>query len=181
VAVQPLPSVAQPTVDEAPGVVASIERIDAWLSIATPGSEFLYATRATLPPGCKPAAYLRTLAAAGEIDLFQRCCAGGGLKNYVARRKAPEQKPEAPASSTRAERPERADDVLAMLRTVARRGLPCPTDAAIARHLNLRRPSEAAALLSDLADVGEILLERVSRPYQRVVTIVATGKRTASL
>jgi hypothetical protein len=162
--------------DEAPGVVASVERINAWLAIATAGSEFVYATLAQLPRGAPGAARMRKLAEAGEVDLFQRRTDVPGQRDYVARRRATAVQRPAPAMAD-PELPEEAQRLLAMLRGVARKKLPCPTDKTIARTLGVSI-GRAAKLVGQLRRAGAIKIETVRAPQQRVVTVVGTGERT---
>lgn len=171
----------RPIIDEAPGVVASVERIEAWLQVSTPGDEFVYATRLALPVASRGAAHLRALQDAGEVELFQRRTAEGTF-NYVARRRA------VPAVAGLPQRPrpvpaamlsEEASRLLAMLRGVTRNGLPCPGNPLIARELGLARPSYVSELFGELAETGHVAVEQIRRAPHRVVTLLATGQQTA--
>jgi len=72
--------------DEAPGIVASPDRVTAWMLVAKAGDQFVYATRVRLPVGSKGAAAMRDLSDRGLVRLFQRPIKGGGMSNYVAER-----------------------------------------------------------------------------------------------
>lgn len=174
---------AGPQIDEASGVVASIARIEAWLSIATAGDEFVYATRAALPPGSKSAAHLRELAGRGAVELFQRGTTEAGVRNYVARRTACPLGVKPPIARTPvvddSAFDEMEDRLLAHLRAAVRRGLPCPPDAALARAMELPRQSDVARLYERLRQAGTITVEVVRDiPTYRVVTLTETGQRT---
>ena len=64
-----------------------------------------------------------------------------------------------------------------MLEWAARNGEPCPTNAQIAFMIGKRSMSTAAAYVNQLETAGLIAVERGS--CARVVTIVASGKKTA--
>lgn len=69
------------------------------------------------------------------------------------------------------------DTVLAMLEEAANAGLPCPTNVEITEALDFSSMSTAPDIIARLERDGQITVERGIR--SRVVTIVATGNRTA--
>lgn len=64
-----------------------------------------------------------------------------------------------------------------LIEKAANAGAPCPTNEAIARHMRIRSIGTASGYLSRLRDLGVIRLERGQN--SRIVTIVATGRRTS--
>lgn len=67
--------------------------------------------------------------------------------------------------------------VLGMLTEAAARGEPCPGNRALADALGLRGANAATSRVSALERAGHITVERL--PAARIVTITATGARTA--
>lgn len=66
---------------------------------------------------------------------------------------------------------------LKMIERAANAGLPCPTNEAIAAHLGISSIGTASGYLSTLQKRGFIAVERGQ--MSRVVTILATGRRTS--
>lgn len=67
--------------------------------------------------------------------------------------------------------------VFDILNTAAESGAECPSNLAFCSWLNLGSVSRPAEILAKLEKAGLIKVERFSR--SRIVTIIATGKRTA--
>lgn len=172
-------------VDEAAGVVASPDRIAAWLLVAKRGEEFVYATRCSLPPASPGAKTARDASGLGLVTLFQRKLPDRREYNYVAKRTA-KAMPVKPVASTPApandgspidEEARALTAVLDLLRRAARFQRPCPTDFALARRANVPR-GDVERVMDLLATMGLIRIQRAPAPTLRQVTIVGTGHRT---
>ncbi|WP_147373721.1 hypothetical protein [Hephaestia caeni] len=171
-------------VDEAAGVIATAGMIDTWLAVARAGDEFIYASRAWLPPGAAGAACARSLAEMGLVHLKQRPIAGTAQRNYVMERSS-----RAIDAATRGTRTPVSDKapidgeaavmnaVMPALRRAARWGRPCPTDVQLASRARVP-VDEIARVLAAMVEMNWIRIERVKAPTLRQVTIVATGHRT---
>lgn len=172
--------------DEAQNVVASPERIRAWLTMAKPGDEFVYASRCWLPAGAPGAETARVLQAQGLVYLFQRPVSGRLVRNYVMQRSSqplasPDTRP--PASAPREEREEveiAARRVLPILERAAQFGRPCPTNMQIALRADVEREIVPHAI-ERLRTGGLIAVRAVPAPTLRVVTIADTGASTGML
>lgn len=172
---------------EAPGVVAQPDRVAAWMELARPGDEFVYATRlrlTTLPEKSAGAAAMRALAGAGLVLLFQRGAGDseGRWRNYVARRTARPMPIVAAGTSAAATDPVTAsaaveNAVLAVLTRRAALARPCPSLRDLARLTGFDSAACDAAMHA-LADAQVIHIGHVPAPTRRVVTIVATGQAT---
>lgn len=173
-------------VDEAPGIVAAPERIDAWMEVAKEGDRFLYATRACLPVGSRGAARMRDLAARGLVELSRpRSTLDPSVFNYQARRTAK------PTALTKPERPVLAvpavalvedeaaivDALLPLLTRFAQHGRPCPTDRQLATKARLSEDAVKSGLIA-MSAAHLIRIQRVSAPTLRRVVILATGQIT---
>ncbi|MFZ3483892.1 hypothetical protein [Sphingomonas sp. 3-13AW] len=168
---------------EAPGVVASPERLAAWLATAAKGDEFVYATRCALPVGCAAARVAREAFEAGLVTLFQRRLRDRPERNYVARRTA-SPLPVRGGGVARAgehvhvdNEAEVHDRVLVLLTRAARFQRPCPTNAAIARRAGITL-NQAKGAVAILKKTGLIRVEWAPAPTLRRVTIVGTGLKT---
>lgn len=170
-------------VDEAPGVIADVGRIDAWMATARPGDQFTYATRAFLPASSPGARRMRDLDARGLVRLTQaRCAPGVSMFYYRATRTS---------APTALEKPARVqlsavvidaeaalvDALLPVLERTARFGRPCPTDKQLAAKSGLA-PAEIEAAMQALVLANLIRVHQAPRPTLRRVTIVATGAQT---
>jgi hypothetical protein len=71
--------------------------------------------------------------------------------------------------------------VLAHLAHCAAMGLPCPSNEALAELLELESPRRAKFLFDKLKDAGQIKVIEWARFGPRVVEVVASGKRTATV
>jgi hypothetical protein len=182
---RPLPIVD----DEAPGVVASPERIAAWAKAANAGDRFVYATRAYLVPGSAGAKMARVLSDAGIVFLTQRR-SGTFLTefSYTATRSSkPWSEPKAveakPVLAARVNRAAEAADyaagemLLPILERAAQFGRPCPTDKQLAA--KARMPTERVAPgLDALRASHAITVHPCAAPTLRIVTILSSGART---
>ena len=173
-------------VDEAPGMIATVAQVDAWLEHAKYGDVFVYVTGTCLPIRSGGAARMRDLAARGLVHLTQkRVAPGAAMTNYRAQRS---NKPSALSKPTRStlsiDKAELVDDeatlvnsLLPLLARAAKHGRPCPTDAQLAERAMLRRDDIAPAL-EVLRAAGLIHIQSAPAPTLRRVTILATGERT---
>ncbi len=172
--------------DEAPGIVASPARIDAWMETAKAGDTFLYATRAAIPVGSAGAKRMRDLAARGLVMLTQRrSTLDPTVFNYKATRTSKTcamTKPERPTLRAVVDPvvPAEAasiDALLPVLSRFASRGRPCPTDKQLAERAGLPAdvvPDVLAAMIAS----NLIRVEGVSAPTYRRILILSTGAMT---
>lgn len=172
--------------DEAPGVVLSPARIDAWMEVAKAGDVCLYATRACLPVNSAGAKHMRELANRKLVLLTQpRSKLDPTVFNYRATRTA------TPTAMTRPARPRLVapssalvdgeaaivDALLPVLERFAQHGRPCPTDKQLASKAMLTE----AAVKDGLEAMVAAHLIRVSgcaAPTYRRIVIVSTGAIT---
>lgn len=173
-------------IDEFPGIVAGVDRIDAWMEIAKAGDRFVYASRTSLPRVSAGAALMRELAARGLVHLVRpRSTLDPSIFNYVAIRSSK------PTVLTRPERPKlavssapvpdaeaaRIDALLPVLERFATRGRPCPTDKQLAERCSLPidaiAPTLAAMVASHL-----IRIQGARGPTNRRILILSTGAIT---
>ncbi|MBY9062321.1 hypothetical protein K7957_05175 [Sphingomonas yunnanensis] len=181
----PLPAASSGFVvtDEVPGIVASPERVAAWMELASAGDRFVYATRATLPLRSPGATAMRQLSDRGLVILVRpRCAADPTVFNYTAiRTKAPTslEKPKRERLVARVIDAEAAvvDALLPVLERAASFGRPCPTDKQLASKAGLR-PDEVEPALAALVAANLIRIHQAPRPTLRRVTIVASGAQT---
>lgn len=71
----------------------------------------------------------------------------------------------------------KAASIFRLIKLAAENGLECPTNAALAEAVGYRSTANVAKALSFLAVAGMIEIERFN--HTRIVTIVASGKKTA--
>jgi hypothetical protein len=169
--------------DEAPGVVASVERVNAWLEVARAGDRFVYATRAFLPVAAPGAARMRALSDRGLVMLVQpRSSDNPTLFCYTAVRTTV---PSAAARPVRERLSARVidaeaaliDALLPVLERAARFGRPCPTDHQLAQKSGLAIAKIPEAL-DALVLAGLIRVFAAPRPTLRRVVIVGSGHQT---
>lgn len=173
-------------IDEFPGIVASVDRIDAWMALAKPGDRFVYATRMSLPRVSAGAARMRELAARDLVHLVRpRSTIDPTIFNYTAIRSS------VPSALTRPERPKlgvppallthdeaaAVDALLPILERFASKGRPCPTDKQLAERSGLSfaaiAPTLAAMVASHL-----IRIQGARGPTNRRILILSTGAIT---
>lgn len=159
------------------------DELSDWTRSAPPGAAVCLGVASAVPAATAPA--LRTLTDAGLIDIARRRIGDGRYSFEVQRRSRryapPAAKPVARARggmhARRAGTVERR--VLKLLLAAAVKGLPCPTNAAIARAVGLTDGNAASYRLRRLTARGLIRVSVPDDPRQhRVVTIVASGKAT---
>lgn len=172
--------------DEAPGIVASPARIDAWMEVAKKGDVFLYATRSCLPINSAGKKHILALAERGLVVLTQpRSSLDPTVFNFRAQRTGK------PTAMTRPHRPmlvapsvalvddEAAiiDALLPVLKRFAQHGRPCPTDKQLASKAMLSEAAVKAGLEAMVAAHLIKVLGCAAPTYRRVV-IVSTGAIT---
>ena len=179
-------TVADLPIDEAPGVVASPARIDAWLEIAKPGDRFVYATRLCLPINSAGRKRMLVLENRGLVCLTRpRSTLDATVFKYTATRTSK------PTALTRPDRPVLTSDsaplvddevaivdaLLPVLERFAQAGRPCPTDKQLAERARLSE--EAVKLgLEAMAAANLIRVQGMAAPTYRRVTILRTGAIT---
>lgn len=177
---------AMHALDEAPGVVASVARIDAWMEVAKAGDRFVYATRMCLPAASKGAKRMLALAESGLVCLTRpRSQAEPTLFHYMATRTSkaciltrPERpKLVAPSAVIADGEAEAVNKLLPVLERFASARRPCPTDRGLAERAGL---SEAAIrpTLDAMVQAHLILVQGVRPPTSRRIVIVSTGAAT---
>lgn len=151
--------------------------LDAWLRRARPGERLVYA-RGPYLLRCSAADHVRSLYQRREIDLHQRRATGCVGLEYLAvrleRARTADAQREAPASD------EALDKILAIFRRETNFGRPASSDAQLARAVGLATAPQAAWRVAKLRKAGLIRTQVVTDDpeIKRVVTIVATGRRT---
>ena len=168
---------------ELPGVVASVERIDAWMSIAKPGDRFVYASRAVLPIASAGAARMRALQERGLVRLYRpRCQLDRTIFNYMAERtsmRTPLTRPVRPVLGARLIDAEAAliDALLPVIERAAQFKRPCPTNRQLAERSGLDA-AQVDDALEALILGGLIRVHAAAPPTLRRIMIVATGAQT---
>lgn len=172
--------------DEAPGIVASPARIDAWMEVASTGDVFLYATRSCLPVNSAGAKHMRALAGRGLVVLTQpRSTLDTTVFNYRAHRTDKQTaltrptRPVLAAPSVKLVDDEAAivDALLPVLTRFAQHARPCPTDKQLAEKARLTEAHVKAGLEAMVAAHLIKVLGCAAPTYRRVV-IVSTGAIT---
>jgi hypothetical protein len=159
------------------------DQFDNWVKAARPGDDVVYAT------GARPAegigAYVRSLHEKGLVTMTAK--RGDDGFRFIAQRLS-DPRP----SQVRARKPVNrgrfalaANDgkmttraVLRLLAQAASKGLPCPTNAELAKRIGLKDAVAASYRVRRLVQSGAIVVEEPSPSERRVVTIVATGAQT---
>lgn len=173
--------VEMPAVDHLREPIAAL---DTWLRAAEPGEELVYHRGHFLPSGSPVGQHVRKLIESGHVITSQRRREGGGGSDYlVIKRRNVEPLPFSAAqagarTAPRSDVEQDCEQLMAVLRRLASRGLACPTNRVLAQmaHLDIS-PDDVRYRLSQLAAAERI---RIDEPPQgaRIVTIVASGRRT---
>lgn len=172
--------------DEVTGLVAGVERIDAWLAVAKAGDRFVYASRSSLPRTSAGAARMRELGKRGLVLLIQaRSSLDPARFNYTAVRTAvptPLQRPERPRlSATRAvvahDEAAMIDALLPVLERFASKGRPCPTDKQLAERAGIAA-NAVQPTLDAMVAAHLIRIQGVRGPTNRRILILSTGAIT---
>lgn len=174
-----------------------VAAMEAWLERAAPGDELVYATGPALGRDAPAAVLARQWAQEGEVATHvRRTGAGRALEHFMRRREPPVQPRSGggarlfgnarrgsarPAMTLPADF-ETSDEgrMLAALTRVADAGAVCPSNGDLARQLALNSRDRAQYLIIRLARANLIRVESGSSFDGRVVTIVATGRKTGS-
>lgn len=179
----PAPAPSGSLFDEVSGLVAGVDRINAWLAVAAPGDRFIYASRSGLPRASAGAARMRDLGARGIVMLIQaRSALDPTRHNYIAVRTA------VPTALSRPVRPclviasdpiangEAAliDALLPVLERFARYGRPCPTDRQLAAKAGLAEEDVKSGLEAMVA-ANLIRVHGCAAPTYRRILILSTG------
>lgn len=159
--------------------------LQGWVRGATPGASVCLGIGSAVPASTQPA--VRALTDAGLIDIARKRIGDGRYSFEVQRRSrryiapAPAAKiPARPRGGMHARRAGTVERrVLKLLLIAATKGLPCPTNAAIARAVGLADGIAASYRLRRLVARGLIRVAVPDDPrLHRVVTIVASGQST---
>lgn len=184
-AMEKAPQFVAPTFsDEVTHVIASPERIRAWLSIAVAGDQLLYATRASSLGNAPGAVLMRTLASKGLVHLKQRRLGRSLVHNYIAERSSKLREMPVVRPKLSAKLGMIGDDevglvnaLMEQLNRAARFCLPCPTNAQMARKAGM--PVESIPpLMEAMVSAGLIRVHSAPAPTLRIVTIVNTNEMT---
>lgn len=173
-------------VDEAPGMIATVAQVDAWMEHAKAGDVFVYVTGSFLPIRAGGAKRMRELSDRGLVALTQkRIEPGVSMFNYRAERTSTATaltKPErpklvVPSAAVVDDEVAISDAVLPVLERFARSGRPCPTDKQLAARARVSEDQVRAALLA-LAASHAIHIQGCAGRTSRRITILATGHKT---
>ena len=172
--------------DEVSGLVAGVDRINAWMAVANPGDRFIYASRSGLPKASAGAARMRDLAGRKLVMLFQaRSSLDPSRMNYIAVRTAvPDAlakpvRPRLALSSVPIAEDEAAsiDALLPVLERFAAKGRPCPTDKQLAERAGIAT-AMVQPTLDAMVAAHLIRIEGARGPTNRRVLILSTGAIT---
>lgn len=158
---------------------SSIVAINRWLKASATGDQFIYAHgHNLLDPAL--AEHVRKLAAEGEVKMRTRRAADGVFDYFVIRDRVRivavhPRKAQGPVLD------EATNGLLLKLKAVARAGERCPSDKALAAAIGLERNQVSWCFrkLRDLELISTEIVATPSDPKFRIVTIVASGDRTA--
>lgn len=154
---------------------------EAWLARARPGEQLVYARgpRLLQSDGVKA---LQDRFDEGEVTFTTRRIAADDIA-YIAERLAGGSRPAPHQRFARtAPPPDDADEIamlMATLRRLAAARRPCPTNRELGEMVGDIGPDRVAYLLRKLISARRIAVEALGNG-RRVVTIIATGKRTAT-
>ena len=160
------------------------DQFRSWAERARPGDDVVYATG--VRPGDAIGAAVRALHESGLVTMTAKRVDGGF--RHIAQRLA-DPRPTVRVAKGAEQRGRFAKRDVKGRRTVerliykilveaARRGVPCPTNAEIAIRVGLSGAVAASYRMRRLVASGRIEVDEPSPLERRVVTIVATGKRT---
>ncbi len=183
----PDPTWSAPVVeDQVPGVVASVERINAWMKVAKAGDRFVYATRQFLPIASTGRKRMLALAEAGLVCLTRpRSTIDPNVFHYVATRSSKSTamtKPDRPRLAARAApiAPGEAgavDVLLPVIERFASAARPCPTDRQLASRAGIAE-AHVPAVLEAMVKSHLIRIQGAAPPTYRRIVILATGATT---
>lgn len=177
-------------VDEAPGMIATVAQVDAWMEHAKAGDVFVYVTGSCLPIRGGGAKRMRELSDRGLVALTQKRVEPGlSMFNYRAQRTTTATaltKPDRPKLTAPSIAQPMAlvdcevdvvDTLLPVLERFARSGRPCPTDKQLAARARLNA-DQVKVGLEALAALHVIHIQGCAAPTIRRITILATGHKT---
>jgi hypothetical protein len=151
-----------------------------WARHARPGEKFVYFSGAVLIEALPIVAAVRKLHDCGEV-LFVQERRGESVRDYciIKRRNVEPARPRSRgvARSGYWVGDEQLEDLMAVLRRLAARGLDCPGNARLAEMAGLKDAESARYRLGLLAQAGRIEV-RTPPEGPRIVTITATGLST---
>lgn len=157
--------------------VLSVAEVNRWLAASQPGERLIYARGPVLLRG-DTTKRLRDLADAGEVALFQPRSKDQPGFDYLAVRQLVRRRRKVRSAAVAPDLVMLA--VLDLLRSAAKRGARCPTDAEMAVRLGLREP-QIHWRVRKLVVIGAIatrIVSTPSTPKYRIVTIVSSGRET---
>lgn len=147
------------------------DEFGAWLARAAADDEIPYAGGPALPHEMPVVAAVTAARLAGQVrtHVVKR----DGRTLYIAVRRAEVAQASAPALGEAAAR------MLDLLTRTAAAGKPCPSNTVLGISLGLKGKDGARYVFGELVKVGAISVENRGPKLRRIVTICATGKRTA--
>lgn len=161
---------------------ADAAQLEEWLRNAAPGDEVHYAFGPVLNWQNPTAALVKEWLAGNEVIAFQRR-GGDGRLIYCARRRDPaadgQASPRQALPRDEAFEATAEGQVYLLLVRCANMGLPCPSNRTIADQCDLRDAEAARYRFNNLVEQRRIAVRQGSTFGGRVVTICATGRRTA--
>ncbi|CAD7335268.1 winged helix-turn-helix domain-containing protein [Sphingomonadales bacterium 56] len=162
----------------------SPEQMRAWVRQARPGEDVVYSLGAR--PADTIAAAVRAMHEEGLVAMTSKRVTGGF--RFIAQRlpdshseRAREREPQNRGRFSRREIKGRRTAerlIMKILTAAAEKAQPCPTNAELARRVGLSGAVAASYRMRRLVAAGDIVVEEPSPIERRVVTIVATGKKT---
>lgn len=159
----------------------SVADFDAWVAGARPGETVIYAGGVAIPRHQPAWTHARVLADDGVVTLVsRRSAAGARTWEYLAQRLAPPVDVSPAPLRVVSDDDDPAAILLRELRRAANLGLPCPDNATLARRAGLRDAKAASYRIGCLVQGRVIAVEQQGPGLPRVVTMLATGKRTAA-
>lgn len=166
----------RPAVPVCESWVLPLAEVAGWFAAAAPGDTLRYACGPFLVQG-QTSAFVRDKGLDGLAHPTQTRrddCVGFDFKvRKLADAVAPAKPPAEPDAALEA--------IFAIVERAAERERPCPSDTELARAAGLATRAQAAWRMTQLREAGRIASEKVTgrAGAERIVTIVATGKRTA--
>ena len=147
----------------------------AWLRTARPGDVIRYAGGPSLPRSMPIVAPIARALAAGQVRTH--LAREDGTIVYFAVRRGPDgscaQASDWPEPGSAPAR------MIELLAATARAGKPCPSNAVLAIALGLSGKEQARYALRQLTEAGLVAVRNRGPKLRRIVTILASGERTA--
>jgi hypothetical protein len=151
--------------------------VDGWAARSAPGDRVTYA-QGSLPKWATGPARMRALAEAGAVSLFQNRI--DGVCHYIAvRRDRPLPQAKVPARVSKATvGHDGTARLLSVLKTLAAKKRPCPTNRELAKLADLTDERAASYRLRCLRDTGLIRIHEIAQEPGRLITIASSGRTT---